>query len=674
MNVIDTHTDSDNEAAAALPAPVPHTRVHFGSILIGMLLVAGMAYVVPYTDLVGKQLELGTLHFAPGAFGGFLFAYLLINGLKRVGLLKWLNAADMLIIYVMLFVGVFVVARGLLERLIPSLVYLNYFSTAQNDYADMFSVHLRQALLAFDPGITRMQPSAKEFFEGGHNLQIPWVYWIPSLITWFTLFALIIWTFLCLAAVLRKQWEEGERLSFPQTVLPISLMEDEQTGSIFKNPLTWAGVAIPTVIYLINGLHQSFPTVPEIPLIFGGLTDHILTPPFNNIYNVSIYMSFAALGFAYLLPSDLLFSLWFFFALTRVGDIVCSAMGIVPVGMPSYPTRAYIGFQAAGSYFMLAALFAYGGRHYFRAAFLDAFQSMRTGSAKLDDEDELLPRRTAVLGLLAGFVGIILWSIWAGLSPLLAICIWAIYIFITATVLTRSVSEAGMLMTETSFRPSDVVGMFWSKISWGPTNWAIISMLNAVFFRDMRGLFLALFMDDQKMAGDVKMRRRTLLPAIFLAILVSMVIGSYVHLSLSYEHGAVNLYNYGYSNTGWAFGDAHSTLTGTETPFPEAKIWFAVGIAVTAVLAFLRARFIGFPLNPLGYALAPTWTMIVIWFPIFLMWVIKSLMLRYGGSNLYRRARPFFLGLILGEFGSGAFWAIFAAITKLNAPQFPWGG
>jgi hypothetical protein len=35
---------------------------------------------------------------------------------------------------------------------------------------------------------------------------------------------------------------------------------------------------------------------------------------------------------------------------------------------------------------------------------------------------------------------------------------------------------------------------------------------------------------------------------------------------------------------------------------------------------------------------------------IFVAWAAKSLIMRFGGIDLYRRATPFFIGLILGLF------------------------
>jgi len=43
---------------------------------------------------------------------------------------------------------------------------------------------------------------------------------------------------------------------------------------------------------------------------------------------------------------------------------------------------------------------------------------------------------------------------------------------------------------------------------------------------------------------------------------------------------------------------------------------------------------------------------------IFLGWLLKYLTLKHSGVKAYSRARPMFLGLILGEYVIGAIWII----------------
>ena len=66
------------------------------------------------------------------------------------------------------------------------------------------------------------------------------------------------------------------------------------------------------------------------------------------------------------------------------------------------------------------------------------------------------------------------------------------------------------------------------------------------------------------------------------------------------------------------------------------------------LLALASHRLPGWPLHPAGLAIALTNTVSIDWFGMFLAWLIKLIVLRYGGVLLYRKTRPFFIGLILG--------------------------
>ena len=55
-----------------------------------------------------------------------------------------------------------------------------------------------------------------------------------------------------------------------------------------------------------------------------------------------------------------------------------------------------------------------------------------------------------------------------------------------------------------------------------------------------------------------------------------------------------------------------------------------------------------------------------VWFDIFLAWLIKAAVLKYGGPGLYRKTRPFFLGLILGQFVIAGVWLIIDYFTGMT--------
>jgi hypothetical protein len=114
-------------------------------------------------------------------------------------------------------------------------------------------------------------------------------------------------------------------------------------------------------------------------------------------------------------------------------------------------------------------------------------------------------------------------------------------------------------------------------------------------------------------------------------------------LNLAYEYGGINL-------NGWFFNG------GTRAPFtyiadklntptgPNLEGWIHtfVGGGVMVVLMWARHHLLWWPLHPLGYPIGGVWLMDQLWFSIFLAWLIKMVVMKYGGPGLYRTSRPFF--------------------------------
>jgi hypothetical protein len=86
------------------------------------------------------------------------------------------------------------------------------------------------------------------------------------------------------------------------------------------------------------------------------------------------------------------------------------------------------------------------------------------------------------------------------------------------------------------------------------------------------------------------------------------------------------------------------------------------GFVLVLILTFLRRRLLWWTLHPVAYPLASSWTMNWMWFPIFISWLIKRTLLKHGGIAAYRKAIPFFFGLILGEYFVGGMWNIYGVL------------
>jgi hypothetical protein len=69
-------------------------------------------------------------------------------------------------------------------------------------------------------------------------------------------------------------------------------------------------------------------------------------------------------------------------------------------------------------------------------------------------------------------------------------------------------------------------------------------------------------------------------------------------------------------------------------------------------------KFFWWPFHPAGFAITTSWGMNIIWSCLFVSWLIKWVIMKYGGLKMHQRAIPFFLGLILGEFTVGSLWTL----------------
>ena len=670
-------TDAPLDAPLKSPAPMQPPRVRARTFIIALPLIMALCCLSIYADMVSKVVQFGVLQIAPPAVVALLIFALFNRALVKWAKLQILNPAELIVIYAMSLVGVMVSTRGIIEKLIPPLAYLPYFATRENKLAETVAQYMPAWAMPFAPAnaVGNASPAISGYWEGNGGA-IPWATWLGPLVAWGALWACVVWCFLCLATLLRKQWMDNEQLRFPLTALPLALAKDEIEGQpFFSNPMMWAGAAFAFFIFGVNGLAANFPDVPKFVMDLN-LSPYFSERPWNAMDGFNIYFSLAALGFAYFLPTDLLFSLWFFFVLTRLQDAAAVQLGGIPTGIVTHNARIWTGFQAAGAYLVLVFTWARVGWPSFKVVLQSAWLG-RKNRAHLgeagDDSDELFSYRAALTGLVLSFGGIVLWLGLAGMNPWLALVQMGIYMFFVAVVMSRAVSEAGLLMTETSFLPQHLISLVYPLAGMGPHNAAMLGLTNATFARDLRGVLLSPFMDTQKMAVEVGLKPRAMRWPLLSSIVVAFVVSCAFMLYTNYKTGGLALYGYPQDNARNMFNQGAAIGSGSGfVPDSTAYGGLAVGLVLTIAMVWARAQFSWFPFHPLGYALAPTWTMWIFWFPFLVAWVVKSGVLKFGGIETYRKLAPFMLGLILGEFTSAVFWSIGNIARGWSVPGFPW--
>jgi len=177
---------------------------------------------------------------------------------------------------------------------------------------------------------------------------------------------------------------------------------------------------------------------------------------------------------------------------------------------------------------------------------------------------------------------------------------------------------------------------------------------------DNRSMLLPGFLHSFKLARDYGIKARSLWGLIFTCLLISFSMTMMMRVRLGYQYGGLQLQNK------WVAGSGAQLLMTTTVPLaqgvPDAGLtnglWVLLGGFSAYALMLARAHWLWFPLHPLGLLMGLSYPISRLWFSIFLGWALKSLIMRFGGVDSYRRLRPAFLGLILGEVVMILFWLI----------------
>jgi hypothetical protein len=659
----------------------------FPVLLLGTLAMAGVVLIVSAAELVTGKIMIGFLQLPPIVLP-LLFLLVACNrGLARVLPRAAFTAPEITLVFMMMVLASMIASRGVMEDLLPTLSGINYFATGGNNWQARYFPYVKPWLVPWNPAGEPKQEVTRGFYEGYfHGQPIPWGAWAGPVLAWSVLIGAVFCAFLCMAAILRRQWTDQERLSFPLVQLPLEMIRAGEPHSapsahagpharpaghergFFHDPLMWAGFALAFSLFLLNGLHQSYPWIPELPTQYD-VKQWMPNRPWSDIFYMQVFVSLAAIGFFFLLPTDLLLSFWLFYLLARLQEVAASALGMEVQGFPHCAARHFVAYQTVGAFLALAGYLFYTARGHWKRVFRVAI-----GREQMDDRNEMMSYRRAFWGLVASCMVIVGWLWMAGMSPWVTVLEMGGYLFVQAMIMGRAMAEGGALMAEGSFTPLDVLGAFTSKAVVGPANLTVLAFTHALFTRDLRGMTFTAFMDGQKLSEGTGVRLRRLLGPMVFALVVAFGMAAAAQLWLPYRKGAaVQLYGYIYQSNNIQFWRENMPfMLGENRWQPDAPAWLLVGAAVTALLATLRAQFYWWPLHPLGYAMCCSWTLVVFWFPILVAWLLKTLVIRYGGMRLYARVRPLFLGLIFGEFSCATMWTLLSIFFNTPVPSFPW--
>jgi len=107
------------------------------------------------------------------------------------------------------------------------------------------------------------------------------------------------------------------------------------------------------------------------------------------------------------------------------------------------------------------------------------------------------------------------------------------------------------------------------------------------------------------------------------------------------------------------FTTVKQKIKGQYTVQPLRRIFVILGFFIMGFLMFMRNRFGWWPLHPIGFPFAMSEPIMRFWFSICIGWLLKLIILKYGGVKVFNRLKPVFLGLIIGSVVGGGFGFLF---------------
>jgi len=178
--------------------------------------------------------------------------------------------------------------------------------------------------------------------------------------------------------------------------------------------------------------------------------------------------------------------------------------------------------------------------------------------------------------------------------------------------------------------------------------------------------------ESLRIGERVGMKGDRLIRAIALAIAIGAVATFWSYLQIAYKYGVSSKLRGWIAYSGWeSFNPLQNWLQypqGTNVP---ALYAMGGGFGFVLFLYIMRTRFLWWPLHASGYVLSgASWGgMIYFWFPVMVSWFVKSIILKHGGRGVHRKAIPFFLGLVLGDYIPRSIFSVVSLVVNTYMPS-----
>lgn len=610
------------------------------AILVGILIIPLICFWIIEAEIIVATIHVTVLSL-PFAAATLLILLAALNPLLH----RWfaplsLTSSDLLTVYAMIAVATTLFSIDTMTLLVPMMSYAFWFASPENRWAELFHDYLPSWLVVRDKEVLR------GYYYGDASFWQPEILqgWLLPLIWWWLFVAMLVIASVGIALLLSRRWMREERLSYPLTRFPLELIRP----SLWRNRWFWAALLLTGSIEIVNGLNFLYPSVPSLKLQMD-LSSYFVGEPWSAVgwLPLRFYPFIAAITcFA---PTDLSLSLWLFFVLWKVQAVMRRWLGWQFPG-------TYLGEQVCGAWLGLALSILWRGRKSLRIAVVQLAQHPSG-------------RKWVVSTILALILIVAFWSR-AGMGIIVAVAYFALY-WLLVIASARMRAELGPPTHELHFiGPDALLVHTFGANAFSSRSLTTMSLLYWLVY-GFRAHPLPSSLEAFKLAEQSGMSPFSMAVASLIAGLEGALVTPLLLLTRFYRLGAIAKVQ-GYSlypsrETFDRLANWLSIRPGTRWDIVKEV---AIGTVVAAGLTAARGYWVWFPLHPVGYAIGSGWTMSWMWFSVLVGWMLKSLILRYGGSRTYHATMPFFVGAIAGQLLVGSAWSLYGIAFGRKAYSF----
>jgi hypothetical protein len=208
------------------------------------------------------------------------------------------------------------------------------------------------------------------------------------------------------------------------------------------------------------------------------------------------------------------------------------------------------------------------------------------------------------------------------------------------------------------WNPNSLIVSVWGTRAFTASSLALLAILHA-FVIDVRANPMPNFLEAWKIGDMSGLKRAPLATALLVTLVIAIPLAFVTSLAAWYDAGAAARgSDFPLAKTRIAAAASLEWLRSGRLSDTPGTLALLVGAGITALLSLLHTQFSGFPFHPIGYAAANTYTGRAFSLSFFIAWLVKSLLLRYGGVRLYRAGLYPFLGIALGDILTQCAWTI----------------